>query len=192
MASGPSWYPYPGEGKPAPMPLLLVQGFLNTEDVESDTDLLRDAASAREWFVEAGLLGSSSPLRPAELTFARRLRESLRAMLARDDHDAPTQAQLEPVRQLVRTRHPRLDVDERGVLVLGNPGQERLADGLFELLLIVRAAQEDGSWTRLKACTNEECGWVFYDRSRNRQGSWCDMAVCGNRLKNRRLRARRR
>ena len=192
MTSVPSWYPYPEEGKPAPMPLLLVQGLLNTEDVESDTDLLADAATARDWFVEAGLLDASSPLRPAELTFAQRLRESLRALLTDDDHHAPNEAQLEPIRELVRTRHPRLDVDERGVLALGNPAHGRLADGLFELLLIVRAAQEDGSWARLKACTNQECGWVFYDRSRNRKGNWCDMAVCGNRLKNRRLRARRR
>ncbi|MBV9917386.1 MAG: CGNR zinc finger domain-containing protein [Solirubrobacterales bacterium] len=29
-------------------------------------------------------------------------------------------------------------------------------------------------------------------RSRNQQGHWCDMAVCGNRIKNRKLRARRR
>jgi predicted RNA-binding Zn ribbon-like protein len=192
MSPVPAWYPNPEEGKPAPPPLLLVQGFLNTEDVESDTDLLEDVTVARDWFVEAGLLAASSRLRSAEVTFARRLRESLRALLASDDHGPPSEAQLEPIRELVRTRHPRLDLDERGVLVLGNPEHGRLADGLFELLLIVRAAQEDGSWARLKACTNEECGWVFYDRSRNRQGSWCDMAVCGNRLKNRRLRARRR
>ena len=66
------------------------------------------------------------------------------------------------------------------------------AGKLFDLLLIIRAAQEGGSWTRLRACANPDCGWVFYDRSRNQQGSWCAMAVCGNRLKNRRLRARRR
>jgi predicted RNA-binding Zn ribbon-like protein len=44
----------------------------------------------------------------------------------------------------------------------------------------------------LKVCANSECQWAFYDRSRNQQGNWCDMAVCGNRLKNRQLRARRR
>ena len=192
MTPVPAWYPNPDEGKPAPLPLLLVQAFLNTDDLESSTDLLGDVTTARDWCAEAGLLAAGSRLRPAELTFARRLRESLRALLPSEDHDMPSEPLLEPVRELVRTRHPRLDIDERGVLVLGNPGHGRLADGLFDLLLIVRAAQEDGTWTRLKACSNAECGWVFYDRSRNRQGSWCDMAVCGNRLKNRRLRARHR
>jgi predicted RNA-binding Zn ribbon-like protein len=42
----------------------------------------------------------------------------------------------------------------------------------------------------MRVCANPDCRWVFYDRSRNQQGHWCDMAVCGNRLKNRRLRAR--
>lgn len=34
---------------------------------------------------------------------------------------------------------------------------------------------------RLKICGN--CGWLFLDRSRNRSRTWCDMAVCGNRVK---------
>lgn len=34
---------------------------------------------------------------------------------------------------------------------------------------------------RLKICGN--CGWLFLDRSRNRSRTWCDMAVCGNRMK---------
>ncbi|MBV8462703.1 MAG: CGNR zinc finger domain-containing protein, partial [Acidimicrobiales bacterium] len=36
-----------------------------------------------------------------------------------------------------------------------------------------------------------ECHWAFYDRSHARRGAWCDMAACGNRAKNRTLRARR-
>jgi predicted RNA-binding Zn ribbon-like protein len=66
-----------------------------------------------------------------------------------------------------------------------------LADGLVALLLVVRDAQVDGTWSRLRLCANEECRWAFYDRSRNGAGLWCRMEVCGNRLKNRRLRARR-
>jgi predicted RNA-binding Zn ribbon-like protein len=34
---------------------------------------------------------------------------------------------------------------------------------------------------RLKICGN--CGWLFLDRSKNRSRTWCDMAVCGNRIK---------
>jgi hypothetical protein len=28
------------------------------------------------------------------------------------------------------------------------------------LMLVVRDAQRDGTWPRLKACSNPECGWV--------------------------------
>nr|WP_316653470.1 CGNR zinc finger domain-containing protein [uncultured Gellertiella sp.] len=34
---------------------------------------------------------------------------------------------------------------------------------------------------RMKICGN--CGWLFLDRSKNRSRMWCDMAVCGNRIK---------
>jgi predicted RNA-binding Zn ribbon-like protein len=142
--------------------------------------------------VAAGLLGADSPLRPAELTRARELRDSIRSLLASEGDEKRRRAQLRPLQDLIQTHRARLTIDDRGTLSLENSNHDELADGLFDLLLIMHRAQEDGGWTRLKACANPECRWVFYDRSRNRQGSWCDMAVCGNRLKNRSLRARRR
>jgi predicted RNA-binding Zn ribbon-like protein len=48
----------------------------------------------------------------------------------------------------------------------------------------------DGSWQRVKACRADDCHWAFYDFSRNRSGTWCDMAVCGNREKVRSYRER--
>ena len=85
-----------------------------------------------------------------------------------------------------------MTLDDGGAFSIENPRQKDLGDGLFELLLILRGAQADGSWSRLKVCANPECQWVYFDRSRNQQGHWCEMAVSGNRLKNRQLRARRR
>ena len=32
--------------------------------------------------------------------------------------------------------------------------------------------------------------WAFYDHSRNRSGTWCEMGKCGNRAKARRWRER--
>jgi predicted RNA-binding Zn ribbon-like protein len=34
--------------------------------------------------------------------------------------------------------------------------------------------------------------WAFFDRSHARRGTWCDMAACGNMIKNRNFRARHR
>jgi predicted RNA-binding Zn ribbon-like protein len=41
----------------------------------------------------------------------------------------------------------------------------------------------DGTWARLKACPGRDCGWVFYDHSRNQSARWCSMKVCGDREK---------
>ena len=192
----PSWYPGGPESKPAPMPLLRVQAFLNTRDVEDATDLLaEEPEKAREWLIDAGLVDGGSVVTEADLELAREVRDCLRSLLAADG-DAPEQAaeDLEALRKLTAEHSARLTVGDGAVLGLEGAGEgdSDLGDGLFQLLLIIRGAQVDGSWSRLKMCANPDCQWVFYDRSRNHQGSWCDMAVCGNRLKNRQLRARRR
>ncbi len=61
---------------------------------------------------------------------------------------------------------------------------------LARLLVPVALAARDGNWRRVKACAADTCQWAFYDRSRNRSGRWCEMAVCGNRTKVRTYRAR--
>jgi predicted RNA-binding Zn ribbon-like protein len=45
---------------------------------------------------------------------------------------------------------------------------------------------------RLRRCANEQCLWLFIDRSKTGTRRWCDMSACGNRAKSRRhyLRAR--
>lgn len=40
---------------------------------------------------------------------------------------------------------------------------------------------------RIKVCQNEDCRWVFYDESKNRNRRWCHN-VCGNLMKVRRFR----
>lgn len=83
------------------------------------------------------------------------------------------------------------ELDETAEVRLSASGDSVRAR-LVDLLLIIRDAQRDGSWARLKACGNGESQWAFYDRSRNRGGTWCEMSTCGNKLKNREFRARRR
>jgi len=186
----PSWYPGTAETKPAPMPLLVVQGFVNTRDLEDGTDLLDDPATARQWLIDAGLLDGAAKLSASDLELARAVREAIRALI---ETDGPgTDGGLEPLRQLASTHRPQLTVAHDGTIALENSRRGELGDGLFELLLIIHRAQQERSWSRLKVCSNDECQWAFFDRSRNQQGSWCNMAVCGNRLKNRELRARRR
>jgi predicted RNA-binding Zn ribbon-like protein len=41
-------------------------------------------------------------------------------------------------------------------------------------------------------CANENCGWLFVDRSRRHNRRWCEMSECGSRAKARRYYARKR
>lgn len=44
---------------------------------------------------------------------------------------------------------------------------------------------------RVRACGVETCRWLFLDTSKNHTRRWCNMRVCGNRVKARRFQARR-
>jgi len=195
----PSWASHV-EDKLAPMPLLLVQAFVDTLDRDLGTDIFAHPDEARAWLADAGLRvpepqkpGRPEPGFADDLRLAREARDSIRALIGRNGGTGPLTADdLAPLEQVLGQAQPRLEVTADGRARLGPTLPARaLADGLLGLLLIIRDAQADGSWDRLKLCGNPDCRWAFYDRSHSRRGAWCDMASCGNRLKNRNLRARR-
>ena len=45
---------------------------------------------------------------------------------------------------------------------------------------------------RVRACENPDCRLLFLDVSKNHTRRWCDMRLCGNRMKARRFKAQRR
>jgi predicted RNA-binding Zn ribbon-like protein len=194
----PSWASHL-EQKLAPPPLLLVQAFVDTLDLDLGTDMFARAEEAHAWLAEAGLMdatssaGPASPAFASDLRLAREVRASILALMAHNTSGEPVTADdLRPLEQVGREGQPRLQVGPDGQVSLGAEAPAgRVAGGLLGLLLIIRDAQADGSWDRLKLCGNPDCRWAYYDRSHSRRGAWCDMASCGNRLKNRNLRARR-
>ena len=194
----PSWAAHV-EDKLAPMPLLLVQAFVDTLDQDLGTDIFAQPNQAREWLADVGLRipEPGNPDRPGpgfadDLRLAREVRESIRALIGRTAGNELTADDLAPLEQVLGQAQPRLEVGADGRVRLGPDLPARtLTDGLLGLLLIIRDAQADGSWDRLKLCGNPDCQWAFYDRSHSRRGAWCEMASCGNRVKNRNLRARR-
>jgi predicted RNA-binding Zn ribbon-like protein len=153
---------------PAPEPLRRVQLFVNSTDREHGHEWLP------AWLGEHGL-GTG------DLERARGLREALRALLRVNNEggEAP-----EAVLHLnAAARDVRLEL-RGGEVVLA------ASDALGDVLAVALTAMLDGSWHRLKVC--RRCEWAFYDRSKNRSGSWCSMQLCGNRLKTRAYRSRRR
>ncbi|MBU8818937.1 CGNR zinc finger domain-containing protein [Mycolicibacterium goodii] len=180
------------ETKPAPGPLARIQALVNTVELENGTDRLADPTDAVPWLIDHGLLSPGVAPTVPELDLLKGVREALRALLVVNaGGPAPAPAVLGALRQVADSATARAELGADGEVALCAAG-DTVVDRLVELLVIMHDAQRDGTWVRLKACANEECRWAFYDRSRNHGGSWCTMSVCGNKLKNRHFRARRR
>ena len=45
--------------------------------------------------------------------------------------------------------------------------------------------------THVRTCAVDTCRWLFLDTSKNHSRRWCNMKVCGNRMKARRFQAKR-
>ncbi|MFG1935205.1 CGNR zinc finger domain-containing protein [Mycobacterium sp. NPDC048908] len=192
MTPGPKQWLGDDETKPAPEPLVLVQSLINTLELPEGADRLADPADARPWLIDHRLLAAHAELAVADLETLRSVREALRAMLVYNaGGPPPNKTSLSVLRSVAETGTARADLGDDGHIRLTAFG-DSLNDRLVNVLLIIRDAQRDGTWARLKACANDECRWAFYDRARNHGGTWCDMAACGNKLKNRAFRARSR
>lgn len=180
------------EGKPAPMPLLAIQGFANTLDIEDGSDRLETPESFKRWLLEAGLIEPSYEVRPHHLRLARELRDTLRAYLAANSNGEPDPTAARKLAKRAGTVQIELRPDDAGRLALDLSPASSLAVLGSQLMAIAFQSQIEGTWQRLKLCENPDCRWAFYDKSRNRSGSWCRMGLCGNRLKNRAYRERHR
>ena len=181
---------------PAPGVLGLVQDLLNTVSAAHEPDLLADVASARKWVSDAiaqwaaatGQDVSGVVLDVGDLQELRAFRDDLREVTSRA-HDA------------TRDTAPAVRVLHAGTaaLQLESDGSVRLQPrdtGQQALVMLVLAAlfegQQAGTRRRLKICRNPRCQVAFYDRSRNANGVWHSVRVCGNAINLRAHRERRR
>jgi len=63
---------------------------------------------------------------------------------------------------------------------------------LGPIALSAVAVFTEADFRRVKQCGGHACGWLFVDTTKNNGRRWCEMEVCGNRAKQKRLAARRR
>ena len=181
----------PGLGsKPAPGELAYVQAFVNTRNVEEDSEALQTPEQLHGWAKALGLLPEGAArLGSADLDRALALREALRLVLlgnAGVEVDPAASALVERESQIAPAA---LRFDAEGLPRLEGTGAG-MDLVISRLLAAIAVAAVDGTWRRLKACRSDSCLWAFYDASRNGSGAWCTMSECGNRAKARRFRSR--
>ena len=183
----------PGDRAPAPGTLGLVQAFANTFwDLERGRpEQLRSPVALAAWLRRRGLLGPGVRLGKTDLGRALDVREGIRALLFANSGVHPDRAAIARLNAGLSGASvvTRLDIGAPPEFVAPDHG----LDGALGLIASsVAVAQLEGRFERLKACPGPECGWAFYDHSRNLAGTWCSMSICGARVKARHYRQRRR
>jgi predicted RNA-binding Zn ribbon-like protein len=179
------------ELKPAPEPLRDIQQFLNSRNLLAGYDLLSDESTARMWLAAINTeVGEDCD--GASVAQLRDLREAMRDLMSSHaTGEAPKRASLRVLRSAGAGTRLSVDVDSAGRPKLLSPSDSRGIRRVIDDVMTALAAAPPDELQRLKACINPGCGWVFYDTSRSRSGTWCLMNVCGARHKMERYRSRR-
>lgn len=176
------------EGPRAPHGLELVIDFVNTRDIEEATDELESPQALSSWLTAHGMADDVRASQ-SDLAVAVELREALREVLLSHNGGPEVPDALSVIQRAAERGRLEVRFHPDGS-VSPEPRATGVAGGLARLLVPITAAAADGTWERVKACRDDDCLWAFYDRSRNRSGRWCNMAVCGNRTKVRTYRTR--
>ena len=176
----------PRQREPAPGELATVQDFINAWDLQG-ADRLSKPASLEEWLNEHGLLRSKERVTDADLRHAVEVREALRDLLSANYGEPVRKDAVETLSRAARSAQLVVQFEGGGGANL-EPAASGVDAALGKILSIAFRAMLDGTWQRLKVCRDDTCRWAFYDRSKNRSGSWCLMSVCGNRCKARKHR----
>ena len=167
-------------------------------DLVNAGDRLSDYGQLLEWAQGAGAISSATAeslrrvarARPAEAAAALQSAHRLRNVI----HDvyvavvagrAPDLAALNA--QLSRVL-PRRQLEGNHWIWLG--AERDLESPLWPVVLAAATLLTSPDAARLRICAQQDCGWLFVDRSRNGFRRWCSMADCGTREKSRRRAAK--
>jgi predicted RNA-binding Zn ribbon-like protein len=174
----------PGGRPKAPGRLELLQRCVNSHNHEfpDDWDRVGTPEKARAWLREKALVGPDVAITDADVGRLRALREGIRALAIANQAGRSAAAASEAIRYVSDLAALSVVVDATGRMALA-PIRDGVDGAVATLLGILHEAQLNGDWSRMKAC--RQCEYAFFDRSKNRSATWCAMAICGNRTKNR-------
>ena len=173
----------------APGALELVRRFVNSLDLDHpDRDPFLTAEGTGAWLKAHGF--HEPVLDAQDAARLRALREALRRELL--VHSGETDGAAGELETLLRGVGLELTFGPADTVRLRPQAEDGFAAVAGVLASRIYDAVRSGEWRRLKACRKPTCLFAFYDRSKNGSGTWCDMAICGNRAKAERRRARER
>jgi predicted RNA-binding Zn ribbon-like protein len=184
-----------------PDPLANLYDFSNSLDVRhfihrgvqhQKADEFTGPRELGAWMSQRGLLFTSARITPAMFETALELRECVRDYLQhnpadrRQDRDAAR-----ALNRALRLFPLIVEARDDRAMVLKPARSDALA-GLSAVVAELYDGSSNGTLDRLKMCASEECRRVFFDRSKPATRRWCMSSLCGNRIKTRAYRERRR
>jgi predicted RNA-binding Zn ribbon-like protein len=174
----------PGGRPKAPGRLELLQRFINSHnhDFPPEWDRIGTPERARAWLRQKRLAAPGDRISEVDVARLRELREAMRALALANHRGRSAAAAADVIRRVSGTAALSVAMDDDGRIAL-EPARRGVDGAVATLLGILHEAQLTGQWSRMKGC--RQCGYVFFDRSRNRSAAWCAMSICGNRTKNR-------
>jgi predicted RNA-binding Zn ribbon-like protein len=180
----------PGGRPKAPGRLELLQRFINSynHDFPSDWDRIGTKEKAQAWLQQKRLVAPGDRISDADAARLCELREAIRALAIANQAGQP-RAAAKDIRSISGGAQLSVTIDDAGRTAL-EPTRRGVDGAVATLLGILHEAQLTDHWSRLKGC--RQCGYAFFDRSKNRSAAWCAMSICGNRTKNRAYYRRRR
>jgi len=89
-------------------------------------------------------------------------------------------------------RHAEMRMRLGSYIWVFDPRRDILAAILGPITLSALTLVMEKDLLRTRRCAGQECGWLFFDTTKNNRRRWCEMRVCGNRAKVRAIRDRQR
>jgi predicted RNA-binding Zn ribbon-like protein len=87
-------------------------------------------------------------------------------------------------------RHAEMRMRLGSYIWVFDPRRDILAAILGPITLSALTLLMEKDLMRTRRCAGQECGWLFFDTTKNNRRRWCEMRVCGNRAKVRAIRDR--
>lgn len=149
----------------------------------------------RRWFLTRCGIAAEGSIGQSQLTELVGLRRRLRRLL--QAHTMPIASDLAlfnrilaavPMRWHLTTEHSSSQRLQRRLV----PNESGWRAAMAEIVSSYVELVISGELARVKKCGNPNCSFLFFDSTRSATRRWCDLNLCGNLLKVRLYRSRRR
>lgn len=165
----------------------LLTSYGDVVSFAEQSELLTSAEARR---VERG--AGTEKDRTVTLTAVRALREALAEVLyAQIDGRKPAEMAVRTLERFFKTAQASRTLRWNGDGMQWE-WPSTGTDQDLALLKLVQSAEElvtGEKLAMLRDCAKPDCRWLFLDTSKNHTRRWCDMKICGNRMKARRFKA---